>query len=134
MTHIHAVLRRTIITLLLAALTDSPLAPATDVVITLPGSKLVSRKVVRYSCDANASKIGLPAVPFDVEYINGSGNNLATVPVLGGLLIFANVPSASGARYAAQHYIWWDAKGSATLYLDCPARKEQSVCRPVTRK
>ncbi|MGJ5814241.1 MliC family protein [Paludibaculum fermentans] len=120
--------------LLLGMLLASALAPATDLVVTLPGTKLLSRKVVQYSCDANAVRIGLPAVPFEVEYINGSGNNLATVPILGGLLIFANVSSASGARYAAQQYIWWEAKGSATLYLDSPAQKDKTVCQPVTRK
>ncbi len=129
----NAGVRRPIV-LWLGMLIASTLTSATDLVVTLPGSKLLSRKVVQYSCDANAVKIGLPAVPFDVEYINGSGNNLATVPIMGGLLIFANVSSASGARYAAQQYIWWEAKGSATLYLDSPAQKEKSVCQPVTRK
>jgi membrane-bound inhibitor of C-type lysozyme len=112
----------------------STVVSATDLVVTLPGSKLLLRKVVHYSCDANAVKLGLPAVPFDVEYINGSGNNLATIPILGGLLIFANVSSASGARYAAQQYVWWEAQGSATLYLDSPAQKDKTVCQPVTRK
>lgn len=126
-------LRRPIV-LWLGMLIASTLASATDLVVTLPGSKQLSRKVVQYSCDASAVRIGLPAVPFDVEYINGSGNNLATVPILGGLLIFANVSSASGARYAAQQYIWWEAKGSATLYLDSPAQKDKTVCQPVTRK
>jgi membrane-bound inhibitor of C-type lysozyme len=125
---------RRLIVLWLGMLIASMVTSATDLVVTLPGSKLLSRKVVQYSCDANAGRIGLPAVPFDVEYINGSGNNLATVPILGGLLIFANVSSASGARYAAQQYIWWESKGSATLYLDSPAQKDKTVCHPVTRK
>ena len=125
--------RRPII-LWLGMLIASMVSSATDLVVNLPGSKLLSRKVVQYSCDANAGRIGLPSVPFDVEYINGSGNNIATVPILGGLLIFANVSSASGARYAAQQYIWWEAKGTATLYLDSPAQKDKTVCHPVNRK
>lgn len=133
MTHPFAAVGRGTI-LLFTMLAASTLAPATDLVVTLPGSKPLSRNVVRYNCDANAPKIGLPAVPFDVEYINGSGNNLATVPILGGVLIFANVSSASGARYAAQNYVWWDAKGTATLYLESPAQKEKVICQPVTRK
>ncbi|MEA2538950.1 MAG: hypothetical protein QOH35_316, partial [Acidobacteriaceae bacterium] len=86
----------------LAALSCSTaLAGATDVTIHLNGSQPVSRKTVQYQCDAKAAAIGLPATAFPVEYINGAGNSLAVVPMHGNSLIFANVMSGSGARYAA---------------------------------
>jgi membrane-bound inhibitor of C-type lysozyme len=40
------------------------------------------------------------------------------------------VMSASGARYASGNYIWWEAGGGATLYLDSLAGKDQSSCKP----
>ena len=67
---------------------------------------------------------------FPVEYINGAGNSLAVVPIHGNSMIFANVMSGSGARYAAWQYIWWDAGGSVTLYSDSMAGKMQSACHP----
>ena len=113
----------------LAALSCSTaLAGATDVTIHLSGSQPVSRKTVQYQCDAKAAVIGLPATAFPVEYINGDGNSLAVVPIHGNSLIFANVMSGSGARYAAGQYIWWEAGGSVTLYSDSLAGKSQSAC------
>jgi membrane-bound inhibitor of C-type lysozyme len=60
--------------------------------------------------------MGLPAGVFSVEYLNGAGNSLAVVPVGGNSMIFANVVSGSGARYAAGQYIWWDAAGRSTTF------------------
>jgi membrane-bound inhibitor of C-type lysozyme len=115
----------------LAALSCSTaLAGATDVTIHLSGSQPVSRKTVQYQCDAKAAAIGLSAAAFPVEYINGGGNSLAVVPIHGNSLIFANVMSGSGARYAAGQYIWWEAGGSVTLYSDSLAGKSQSACHP----
>jgi membrane-bound inhibitor of C-type lysozyme len=115
----------------LAALSlSTALAGATDLTIHLSGSQAVSRKTVQYQCDAKAAAIGLPATAFPVEYINGGGNSLAVVPIHGTSLIFANVMSGSGARYAAGPYIWWEAGGSVTLYSDSMAGKMQSACHP----
>jgi membrane-bound inhibitor of C-type lysozyme len=109
----------------LAALSCSTaLAGATDLTIHLSGSQPVSRKTVQYQCDAKAAAIGLPATAFPVEYINGAGN------MHGNSLVFANVMSGSGARYAAGQYIWWEAGGSVTLYSDSMAGKTQSACHP----
>jgi membrane-bound inhibitor of C-type lysozyme len=105
-------------------------ASTTDLVIHLPGGKPLARKSVQYRCDATGPKIGLPATPFSVEYINGSGNSLVVVPIYGGSLIFANVASGSGARYAAQQYVWWEARGAATLYLDSLSGTQSSACQP----
>jgi membrane-bound inhibitor of C-type lysozyme len=56
------------------------------------------------------------------------------VPVRGTSLIFANVNSASGARYAAGQYIWWEAGGAVTFYSDSLAGKMQSACHPIPSK
>jgi membrane-bound inhibitor of C-type lysozyme len=113
---------------------STALAGATDLTIHLNGSQLLSRKTVQYQCDAQGAAIGLPPIAFPVEYINGAGNSLAIVPVHGMSLIFANVVSGSGARYAAGQYIWWDAAGSVNFYSDSLAGKMQSACHPVTAK
>jgi len=102
-----------------------------DITIHLPASASVSRKTVRYQCDARGPKIGVPPGPFSVVYINGGGNGLVVVPISGQPLIFSNVISGSGARYAARQFIWWEAHGTVTLYSDSLAGKFQSACRPV---
>lgn len=107
---------------------STALAGAKDLTIQLSGSQPISRKIVQYQCDAKAAAIGLPATAFPVEYINGAGNSLAVVPIHGNSLIFANVMSGSGARYAAGQYIWWEAGGSVTLYSDSMGGKMQSAC------
>jgi membrane-bound inhibitor of C-type lysozyme len=104
-------------------------ASATDFPIHLPGSTPVSRETVSYTCDSEGSKIGLPpAGKLDVEYINAGGNALVVVPISGNHLIFANVSSASGARYRAQQYTWWEAKGAVTFYSDSLNGKLSSAC------
>ncbi|MEP3276091.1 MAG: MliC family protein [Stappiaceae bacterium] len=50
-----------------------------------------------------------------VTYINAGPNSLAVVPIDGEPIVFANVLSASGARYAAGSKIWWSSKGGAML-------------------
>jgi membrane-bound inhibitor of C-type lysozyme len=114
-----------------AALAYSTLASATDLTIHLNGTQPLSRKTVQYQCDAKAAAIGLPATPFSVEYVNGAGNSLVVVPVHGMSLIFANITSGSGARYAAGQYIWWDAAGGVNFYSDSLAGKMQSACHRV---
>jgi membrane-bound inhibitor of C-type lysozyme len=120
--------------LMVAALGWGTLAGATDLTIHLSGSQPLSRKTVQYQCDAQAAATGLPATVFQVEYINGGGNSLVIVPVQGASLIFTNVTSASGARYAAGQYIWWDAAGSVNFYSDSLAGKSQSACHRVGAK
>jgi membrane-bound inhibitor of C-type lysozyme len=107
---------------------------ADDLTIRLAGTDPISRKSVQYQCDGTGVKIGVPAGSFTVEYVNGGGNSLAVVPISGNSLIFSNVIAASGARYTAKQYTWWDARGSATLYSDSLAGKMQSTCRRVALK
>ena len=118
-------------TILLTLMFGLNVVRATDFVIHLPDAPAVSRQSVTYQCDASGPKIGVPSKPFPVEYINGGGNSLAIVPILGNSLIFSNVSSASGAQYTAQQYIWWEAKGTATLYSNSINGKRQSSCHVV---
>lgn len=107
---------------------------AEDITIHLPANASISRKIVQYQCDPQGPKIGVQSGPFSVEYINGGGNSLAVVPISGNSLIFSNVISGSGARYAAQQFIWWEAHGTATLYADSLSGKLQSSCQPVEKQ
>ena len=109
-------------------------APAEDITIHLPRNAAVARKTVQYLCDAQATKVGLPSGSFPVEYINGGGNSLAVVPINGNPLVFSNVISGSGARYAAQQFIWWDAKGVVTVSADTLNGNVQSACKPISSK
>jgi membrane-bound inhibitor of C-type lysozyme len=112
----------------IAALGSSTLASATDLTLHLKGTQPLVRKTVQYQCDAQGAAMGLPAGVFSVEYINGAGNSLVIVPVNGMSMIFANITSGSGARYAAAQYIWWDAAGGVNLYSDSLAGKMQAAC------
>ena len=110
-------------------LSFSALAGASDLTIHLNGSQPISRKTVKFQCDAQGAKMGLPAGVFSVEYLNGAGNSLAVVPISGNSIVFANVVSGSGARYAASEYIWWDAGGRGTTFsLESLAGKMSSDC------
>jgi membrane-bound inhibitor of C-type lysozyme len=116
------------------ALAFSSIALGTELTIHLNGSQPISRQTVQYQCDAKGAAMGLPATIFPVEYLNGGGNSLAIVPIHGASMIFANVNSGSGARYAASDYIWWDAAGSVTISSDSLAGKTQSACHRVNAK
>jgi membrane-bound inhibitor of C-type lysozyme len=119
----------------MGVLSLSAFAGATDLTIHLKGSGAISRSMAQYRCDAQGAKMGLPAGSFSVEYLNGAGNSLAILPVHGSSLIFANVMSGSGARYAAGEYIWWDAAGrSVSFSSDSMAGKMRSECHRVDGK
>jgi membrane-bound inhibitor of C-type lysozyme len=118
----------------IAALGWNSFAGATDLTIHLNGSEPLKRQTVQYQCDAKAAAIGLSAAAFPVEYINGAGNSLAVVEVHGNSMIFANINSGSGARYAAGQYIWWEAGGAVTFYSDSLAGKAQTACHRVNPK
>lgn len=124
-----------------AVLSMAAAAGATDLTIHLKGSGTVTRMKVQFACDAQGAKMGLPEGTFTVEYINetenhsNTGNHLAIVPIHGNSLIFANVMSGSGARYAAGEYIWWDAAGrTVSLSSDSLAGKMRSECHRVDGK
>ncbi len=127
-------LSRAVVTIA-GALACSTLAPATELTLHLDGSQPITRQTIQYRCDAQAAAMGLPAGAFGVQYLNGAGNSLAIVPVHGVSMIFANVSSGSGARYAAADYIWWDAAGRSTTFSsDSIAGKKNSVCHRINTK
>lgn len=119
----------------IAILSTGTSAGATDVTLHLRGSQAVSRSTAQYQCDAEGAKMGLPAGTFSVEYLNGAGNSLAILPVNGESIVFANILSGSGARYAAKQYIWWDAAGrSVSFSSDSLAGKMRSECHRTDSK
>jgi membrane-bound inhibitor of C-type lysozyme len=121
-------------TIALGSFVSVSVASGTDLTIHLPDTPSISRQSVEYQCDANGTTIGVPSGPFKAEYINGGGNSLVVVPISGNALIFSNVISGSGARYTAQQYTWWEAKGAVTLSSDSLSGKIQSSCRRVNGK
>ena len=81
---------------------------ADDVVIPMPEGIKAQRLKASYVCS------GVGALT--AEYVNAGDISLALLPVDGKPLVFANVLSASGARYAAGPYVWWTKGNSASLY------------------
>lgn len=128
-------LKQSMVVLALGLSTATVAASGRDLTIHLKGSEPITRQSVTFQCDLEGVTLGLPAGPFSVEYINGAGNSLAILPISGKSLIFANVMAASGARYAAGSYIWWDAgTRGTTLYSDSLAGKDQSSCQRMDTK
>jgi membrane-bound inhibitor of C-type lysozyme len=54
--------------------------------------------------------------PLTVKYINAAPNFFAILPIEGEDLVFVNVISASGAKYVAGQYEWWNKGSDATLH------------------
>lgn len=105
---------------------------AAELTLQLAGNDPIVQHTRTYKCDSQAAAIGLPAGSFKVQYVNGAGNSLAVLPIKGKSLIFSNVVSGSGARYAAGQYIWWEAGvRGVTLYSDSLAGKDQTACQEV---
>lgn len=64
-------------------------------------------KVAKYDCEGHD--------PLTVQYLNAAPNFLALIPIEGQMLIFVNTISASGAKYEAGQYVWWNKGSDATL-------------------
>jgi len=111
-------MNKSIITAVLCLLPT--ISSAADITNRLPQAASVTRNTVRYACE------GLP--PIRVEYINAGSNALAVVPVSGEAMVFANVLSGSGARYAAGPYIWWTKGAGADLY----DQRQGDNAKPIT--
>ena len=108
----------------------SALAGASE--LSIKGAGKFERKTVKYQCDANAATMGLPAGVFEVEYLNETNNHLAVVPVKGSSKIFVTVPSGSGAKYAADQFVWWEAGGRGTTFQSAfPGTEGSSACKTV---
>ncbi|MBN9617096.1 MAG: hypothetical protein BGO25_14635 [Acidobacteriales bacterium 59-55] len=108
--------------------------PAEDLTVSLPGVE-ITRIQATFDCGAEGVALGLPSGAFTVEYLNAGDNHLAVLPLHGKKLIFTNVVSGSGARYAAARYIWWDAGArGVTLYATGVDGHPKADCRTVRKK
>lgn len=64
-------------------------------------------KTAKYTCTGSD--------PITVQYVNADPNYLALIPVHGQTLVFVNTISASGAKYEAGQFVWWNKGSDATL-------------------
>jgi membrane-bound inhibitor of C-type lysozyme len=87
-----------------------------QVVLNLNGN--FERNRVEYHCEGME--------PFSVDFINAEPNFLALVPVGGKTLVFVNVMSGSGARYASGQYEFW-TKGADATFTDLQADPQTPV-------
>jgi membrane-bound inhibitor of C-type lysozyme len=82
--------------------------------VTLSLGGTAEKKSVIYDCESHA--------PLTVTYINAAPNFLAIVPITDdetGLtddMVFVSVLTASGARYEAGSFVWWNKGTGATLH------------------
>ncbi|MFG1463670.1 MliC family protein [Xanthobacter sp. DSM 24535] len=90
------------------AMSSGSAAQAVELTLTLPGDAPAQRLTTTYECP------GLGTL--SAEYVDAGDVSLAILPVEGKSLIFANVLSASGARYASGPFIWWIKGQTAALY------------------
>lgn len=107
---------------------------AEDLTVSLPGVE-ITRIQASFECGPEGVALGLPSGPFPVEYVNAGENHLAVLPLHGKQQILANVISASGARYAAGRYIWWDAGDrGVTLYAEGIDGHRKADCHLVKKQ
>lgn len=117
---------------LIAGTAASPLAE--DLSVRLPGVP-ITRIHATFECGPDGVTLGLPSGPFTVQYLNAGENHLAVLPIHRQALVFANVISGSGARYAAGRYIWWDAGDrGVTLYADGVNGHPKAECHAVKKR
>ena len=92
-----------------AALPGATLAKTTLPSLTLPDVKIQSQQRLIYRC---AGDVRLP-----VRYLNTSAGAFAYLPVAGKRQLFVSVVAASGVRYVAGRYVWWN-KGNEGFLSD----------------
>lgn len=105
--------------ILAATLVVAPVAAfAAPVELDLPGE--VERTTVAYSCSDGAER--------SADYINVGENSLAIVGIDGAPVVFVNVISGSGARYAARQYIWWSKGDTVTFSNEMESDEAPVTC------
>ncbi|RKP56765.1 hypothetical protein D7S86_08970 [Pararobbsia silviterrae] len=111
---------------------DVPVAPPPGgkrVSLTFPQLKVVSRSVVTYQCEGGRE--------LGVAYLNTDNQqSFAIIRLDGRHLVFVNVLSGSGARYAADKYIWWTKGNDGNLYDLTQGENGPAVakdCKAITR-
>lgn len=108
-------MKRVILSLATALLVSFP-AQGAGIALTLTLPDPGDWQHVVYTCEGQDER-------FVVDYVNAAPNFLALVPVDGKQLVFANVLSGSGARYASGQYEWW-TKGPEASLVDITADKD----------
>lgn len=93
------------------------------VILNFPGN--FERNVVTYQCEGIEEQLA-------VTYVNAAPNFLAIVPIEGQNLVFVTVLSASGAKYAAGEYEWWNKGAEATLTNLTTPDAEPTICTEMT--
>lgn len=78
-----------------------------QLVINIDGNS--ERRITKYDCEGQDEL-------FAVEYLNANPNYLAILTIEDKKIIFANVISGSGARYAAGQYVWSTKGAEAHLF------------------
>jgi membrane-bound inhibitor of C-type lysozyme len=92
---------------LLLAATPTLAAVDLNVGINLNGDVQIVTAV--YGC-------GEGTEPLTVKYINAAPNFFAIVPIEGEDVVLVNVISASGAKYVAGVWEWWNKGADASLH------------------
>ena len=93
----------------LAALPGATLAKTSLPVLTLPDVKIQNQQRLIYRC---AGDVRLP-----VRYLNTNAGAFAYLPVAGKRQLFVSVVAASGVKYVAGRYVWWN-KGKEGFLAD----------------
>jgi membrane-bound inhibitor of C-type lysozyme len=83
-----------------AALPGATLAKTTLPSFTLPDVKIQNQQRLIYRC---AGDVRLP-----VRYLNTNAGAFAYLPVAGKRQLFVSVVAASGVKYVAGRYVWWN--------------------------
>lgn len=94
--------------------TEEAAAPQNSFSIPLKPAVAVKTKKASYRClgdPALLAHFSSQTVP--VTYINAGETSLAILPINGQTLVFANVVAASGAKYAADNFVWWTKEKEA---------------------
>ena len=97
----------TALAFLTAAAATSPAHADVSVGLGLSLSGDADIKTAKYTCTGSE--------PITVQYINADPNYLALIPIKGQTLVFVNTISASGAKYEAGQFVWWNKGSDATL-------------------
>lgn len=96
--------------------------------LTLPGIQLISQQRVVYRC---AGDVRLP-----VRYLNTDAGSLAYLPAGGKKLLFVAVTAASGVKYVAGNYVWWNKGLDAYLSDEAQGEGAEPVlkdCRQIEK-
>ncbi|WP_158559762.1 MULTISPECIES: MliC family protein [unclassified Herbaspirillum] len=92
-----------------AALPGATLAKTAVPNLNLPDVKILSQQRLIYRC---AGDVRLP-----VRYLNTNAGAFAYLPVAGKRQLFVSVVAASGVKYVAGRYVWWN-KGNEGFLSD----------------